>query len=390
MRPITLAAVAKEAGVSKSTASVALRGMGGVSEALAERVRAVAKRLGYVRDPVLARLAARRWRARGQRADRTLAYVSFTHPLTPDQAWKPTGRDREEIEAAAAELGYRVEYHAHRYGQDPRKLERVLESRGLRGVVLDSVFDPAFAERFAWSKFATVVLHEGLVPPPVPQVTPDFNLHLLTCMEHLVAAGYERPVFVGFDEPPGHRMTLQLEALFRELCRRTLPDVDPVYVRVHPDRVETMVGEVKASGADVVIGFTDIVYWWLRAHGVESPRDMGFCSLYADDAGDVTAGLVRSQVDILRRGLEIVDQSLRHAHLGRSPARYVVRVAATWRDGPTLPLAGAGGRPAGRQRPIPSSSSRAPRICSDAGLESSRSVPTERQRRCMSSLMSEE
>jgi DNA-binding LacI/PurR family transcriptional regulator len=45
--PVTILTVAREAGVSKTTASDALRGSGRVSEATRETVAQVARRLGY-------------------------------------------------------------------------------------------------------------------------------------------------------------------------------------------------------------------------------------------------------------------------------------------------------------------------------------------------------
>src|SRR5688500_9601011 len=53
---VTLLGVAREAGVSRSTASLVLRGASGVSRATRTRVQATMARLGYVYDRGVARL----------------------------------------------------------------------------------------------------------------------------------------------------------------------------------------------------------------------------------------------------------------------------------------------------------------------------------------------
>ncbi|MCV4600603.1 LacI family DNA-binding transcriptional regulator, partial [Escherichia coli] len=57
---VTLADVAREAGVSPITASRALRGERGVAPELVDKVRAAVERLGYVPDPAARALASSR------------------------------------------------------------------------------------------------------------------------------------------------------------------------------------------------------------------------------------------------------------------------------------------------------------------------------------------
>ena len=57
-RPITMKDIAKEAGITIASVSNALRGTSKVSVATRDRVRAIAKKLGYRRNPAFAALGA--------------------------------------------------------------------------------------------------------------------------------------------------------------------------------------------------------------------------------------------------------------------------------------------------------------------------------------------
>ena len=58
---ITLHDIAKKAGVSVATVSLALRGRGDISLKRAEEIRALAQTMGYRPNPLLASLASKRF-----------------------------------------------------------------------------------------------------------------------------------------------------------------------------------------------------------------------------------------------------------------------------------------------------------------------------------------
>ncbi len=129
--------VARVAGVSLSAASVALNGRPGVSEPTRAKVRAVARKLGYVADASAASMRSGR--------TRIIAYV----------AADTSGGHLHDMAAAAAEAG-------HLLVVAPPESVAFLVGRGVDGLVVSGSDKAATA----WAKTGRplVVLGEGRVP----------------------------------------------------------------------------------------------------------------------------------------------------------------------------------------------------------------------------------
>ncbi len=129
--------VARAASVSLSAASVALNGRPGVSEPTRAKVRAVARKLGYVADASAASMRSGR--------TRIIAYV----------AEDTSGSHLHDMAAAAAEAG-------HLLVVAPPESVAFLVGRGVDGLVVSGSDKAATA----WARTGRplVVLGEGRVP----------------------------------------------------------------------------------------------------------------------------------------------------------------------------------------------------------------------------------
>lgn len=129
---VTFNNIAKEAGVDKSTVSLALSGHPRISAATKERVRAVAERLGYAPDPALSSLAAARWQGRRDHKGLVLAFVcDDLKKAEPELRAYLAGVKRQ-----AALLGYGVEVFSLAAYPSAAALLRVVRQRNLRGMVI--------------------------------------------------------------------------------------------------------------------------------------------------------------------------------------------------------------------------------------------------------------
>ncbi len=81
LQKITLKHVAEEAGVSRMTVSLALRGHAKISEATKKKVRRVADALGYVPNPHLSVLGAHIRSSKQKTLSGSLAYLCHTENL---------------------------------------------------------------------------------------------------------------------------------------------------------------------------------------------------------------------------------------------------------------------------------------------------------------------
>lgn len=156
--PVRLAQVAARAGVSRSTASRALRSDPRISSATTERVKSSAAELNYVPDPVMSRWAGNAWRKRrSSQSGYEIAFVSEL--LTIDKvACYPDARRR------AQELGYVLRFYSLAKLESWKRLNQIIAAKNIPGVLLDKWLTTAAVELDS-SRLATVCCGVGYELP---------------------------------------------------------------------------------------------------------------------------------------------------------------------------------------------------------------------------------
>lgn len=192
-QPVTMRMVAEAAGVHQTTVSLALRGQSRIPQATRERIRRVARELGYRVNPLVAALSAsRRRRGSGRRA--TLGYVS-ADPAPPagERVDIPYPDLFAGVRARAEELGYGVD---HLWLGDPRltpaRFLRIAETRGIHGLVVAPLARKTRTLPVEWGRFAAVAYGYSLQEPDLHRVTPDFYHGMAELLARAAAAGRRR------------------------------------------------------------------------------------------------------------------------------------------------------------------------------------------------------
>jgi LacI family transcriptional regulator len=170
-RPITLRFLATKAGVSRQTVSDALSGGGRVAPATRARVQRLAKKFGYCRDPLVAAGMAQMRRRQSNRLRSVLAFVE-TGP-EPDlpvnyAAYRLMLKGMRE---RASGLGYGLEvFWMGTFQGYPGRLEGILRSRGIEGVLLLYVHDwfKLDAKPLAFDPAGFACATVGARPPHLP------------------------------------------------------------------------------------------------------------------------------------------------------------------------------------------------------------------------------
>lgn len=194
---VTLAKIAREAGVNKSTASRALRGDTSVADATRKRIQQLADELHYVPNASARRLT--------NAQTNVLAFASHGF------VWKPGGSDPflvellTEITQRAASHGYDV--LLCRYEPGDRELEtyrRVVRGRHADGLILadlrpnDPRLDYLCEQRFPHVLFGRSAADLGVARQyPYPWVEVDNRAGAKLGTEHLISLGHRRIAFVG-------------------------------------------------------------------------------------------------------------------------------------------------------------------------------------------------
>jgi len=132
-RPPTVRRLAAECGLSVATVSRALRGGAEVTAKTRERVQEAAARIGYAFNPYVGQMMSGLRRGQRETVQGNLAFLWWDG--APDLDASHTGTMRRHALDRAAELGYAVSEFSLRR-QTPAALVRVMESRGIRGVLV--------------------------------------------------------------------------------------------------------------------------------------------------------------------------------------------------------------------------------------------------------------
>lgn len=263
MPRVKITEVAREAGVSLSTVSRVMNDNPTVDAALAERVRAVAARLGYIADPVARSLVLGR--------TQTISVV------VPDLA-NPTFQSiLRGLSHAAAHDGYHVLISDTEEQVDNEKGVAVTTRRRTDGVILCAPRLPQEELAELLPSIAPAVVVNRPPQHDVPTVSADYAMAMTDLIEHLRALGHRRLAFVS-----GVVASASGEARRRAIAAARETDAELEIIEI-PAGVDFDSGAAAAdavidSGATAVLAFNDLVAMGLlsavTARGIRVPDDL--------------------------------------------------------------------------------------------------------------------
>ncbi len=344
---VSLLDVAKKAGVSIATASLALRGRGEVAAKTAERIRWAAEELGYKPNPLLASLATKRFRAPGSIEGTPLAILQF-----PRQAGE-MGQDFEERYPAAIlphalSLGYSPTVYKLENSSAAPPLFRELYHRMVQGVIVVGSMDmQGFGSRMAWEHFSVVACARFADALPFHTVRPNIFQGIKLAFQQLRDRGYQRIGFAIGRHPWPMEDDEARQGAASALVNSGIPRKDRI------PAFDGMIGDLRGFEAwvnkrrpDAVLAFSEAQYWHLRGMGVLVPRDMGFACLHLGAGGGkvLLSGLLQNREEIARQSVLQLDQLIRNRERGMPELPLNILIPSTWVDGKTLRKAPRGRR----------------------------------------------
>lgn len=173
------------------TVSLSLRNHPSISEATRGRIQKLAEKMGYRRDPVVAKLMAQLQRNRRSKA----AVLAFVTDL--DQPFESMAgvMDTSSLEGAreqAHKLGYDIEEFQVSGGMTEERLSKVLWTRGVDGVIIGPLKEANSSMNLKWDLFPTVVIGHSLQNPKLHRVSNNQYQSILLGMRRLYQLGYRR------------------------------------------------------------------------------------------------------------------------------------------------------------------------------------------------------
>lgn len=334
-----MADIGRAAGVSVSTVSLALRNSPLISLATRTRVQAMADRLGYVPDPQLSRLMSYLHRPSAMKQAGTLAYVTAFDP--PD-AWRSVPvwcRYFAGARRRAEELGYKVEeFPMCTPGMSPKRLSRVLRTRGISGIVVAPLPEGTHRLVLEWERFSAVAIGLSLWEPGHHSFVHHHLASMTTALRRARAYGYRRLALV---LQPNHDLRVQRHwsaAYLAEQREAGLTAADMIFDRL--DQPAEFVDWFRRRRPDVLIGDNLVAARILDEAGYRLPGDCGFIVLNLAGFEKGFAGIDQCSESIGAAAITRLVASLHQNESGVPAKPEVTLVPGIWVNGPSLPAPG--------------------------------------------------
>ncbi len=332
----TLRSLARTLGLSRTTVSDALRGSPRVDPNTAARVRKAAREAGYRRNPLAGALMSELRRSRGTAFRGVLAAVDFNEPDRPDDA----ARFHRELvlgaETRATELGFKVEkFSVGHAGVSVQRLDSILQSRGIHGVILLPAWDEPDLSNLDWTRFAGIYTDYIIERPALHSVCSDHYRSLLAALQRLAGLGYKQPGLF-LQKHQDERLQYRWGAAFRAF-QESHPAIKPV----PPLVADTVTKDefcrwFRKHKPDVVLGHNTTAIEWMESCDASVPATHGFLCLNVIMKTRPCAGLDLQPRTLGARGTELLIAQLQRNETGIPEWPSTTTIPARWVDGPTL------------------------------------------------------
>ncbi|PAW75809.1 MAG: hypothetical protein B9S32_17265 [Verrucomicrobia bacterium Tous-C9LFEB] len=340
--PTTIRDLAKAAGVSIATISMALRNHPRVSAKTRTTIRALAAEMGYIPNPRVAELMGYLRKGQTGQFRETLAFVS----KMPMSEFKIYGTFHDQYLGAihrAAELGYACEFHTIGRSLKEAHLARILVNRGIRGVLVLPQIDPEEQskgfESFPWEKFASVSIGFSCLIPDTHRVMHDQIHALHIAMAALRKRGYQRPAFI-IKRWVDNRLRNHWTAGFLSCQLRSYAKKNHVPPFLNPADEAGLVSWFRRWKPDALIG-PDLAgpIGVLEKAGFRCPRDFGYATLDKQMEGQWAfhSGIAQMSTYVGETAVNLLVGCLLRNEIGLPTHPQVVLLPGTWADGETTP-----------------------------------------------------
>lgn len=333
---ITIKDVAREAGVSFSTAAAALRGERGVKPSTVEKVTLTAQRLGYERSTFASMLASRR--------------QSVQRSTSPFVGWLTIGfGEHSGIQQRIARV--RKAAHARRWlfehrdiqsEPEARRLGREWKQRGVDAVVLGRSVHLHRESSFPWHDFVVVSTETDRLEQGFDIIRSSHFRSVLQLLRTIRARGYRRIAIWLLEHPEraidddirlGACLAFQQHHLKVEEqlpIRRTFYD--------NPTTNAALRRWLEQLAPDALVTSQAIELERLRSMGIQVPRELAFAALHVRlDPREPAAGIVDREECMPDVILNYLERKLRSGEPGLSANPQEIVFDTPFVDYATLP-----------------------------------------------------
>lgn len=341
---VTLRDVAAKAGVHHTTASRALKDDPRVQAETLAKIRAIAKEMGYMPDPMLASLNAYRHASQASQYHGTVAWIT-NHPTR--DGWRDSSCYLLYFQGASDQLirhGYRLEdFWLRQPNLSARRASQVLVHRGIRGLLICPLAISRGHLSLQWEKFSAVAFGYSLVRPKLHLFSAAHYRAMLTGMRKLRALGYRR---IGM--ATAYDMNERMDRMWTAAYRSELPTPSrgkaiPICLlgegmRSYPSDQgykQQVLKWYRAHKPDAIITPTIPVAEWLMEEGYQVPKDVAVVSMSLHREGTVS-GILEAARETGRAAADFLVGMLQRGEYGIPSTPQRILLEGNWFAGKTV------------------------------------------------------
>lgn len=331
--------IARMAGVSHSTVSLALKDHPRISQEVKLRIRKLCEEVGYRPDPMLAALAHYRL---------TKSEAPITASIAWINGWPEPERLRKHREfdfywqgahAAAEKFGYRLEEFQLGREMSPQRLHQILSTRGVRGILLPPHQIAPEWKDFPWHEYSVVRFGRSLKHPNVHLVTADQVANTILAVDAMRKRGYRRIGYLS-DEKHDREHGMLFSAGYMHFCHG-LPAADQVPLLdiggLNPQAYgKAVLAWIKKHRIEAIFTNRSELMAMLAELGVKVPGDIAVAVTSVLDAR-ADAGIDQHPEEIGRVGFLMLNSLINDGARGIPEIFRQILVEGSWVDGTTLP-----------------------------------------------------
>jgi len=333
----SLAQIAARARVSVMTVSRALRRQPGVSPEVARRIFRLAETMGYRPNPLVQALMAQVRTGRAKISSRVIALVL---PQNDDPTWGQQEWIRRGIQGAAEraeQTGFRLEiFRWQRPEISDQRLDHILKTRGIRGLVIAPLQRPGLELEFDWSYYASAAIGASLPRPRLHRVRHHAFRSIQIAVQQLHEAGCER-VGLAQSDLTAARVEDMWQAGFllatrdySERKRRLLLHQTATLER------KTFLAWVRHARPDGLVMQDNRCFTWLREAGIRVPQQIAVAHLNRSSTEKEVAGIDQEFEFVGAATVDLVVEQCLLGEFGLPARPKDVLLEGTWVPGATV------------------------------------------------------
>jgi DNA-binding LacI/PurR family transcriptional regulator len=339
---VTQRDIAREAGVSHVTVSLALRNSPSIPEATRNQIKAIAERMGYSPDPMLTALSSYRTQQRPAAHHANIAWL-YTDRFPMSKGWGDFALYYRGAEERSRQLGYILDEVdiAGEYA-DPKRLRRFLDARNITGIVLAPCStDPAVSHEFNFdvSRYSAVRIGYSYRWPLLNTIANAQFRTVLTAMQKVVALGYER---IGtlltkqLDERTSWQFLGAYLAGIHLLPKKNW--IEPLYVAPNNrDWVPDFFQWVEKQKIDCVIGpgYGYLCHGMIE-RGIKVPESVGYVDTQLPHDETYLSGINQNPRKIGAAAIDLLVSMIHRHDVGVPNLACHMLIEGTWQEGKTV------------------------------------------------------